>query len=167
MKLCSERGAKYVRLRDRKNPGDPLHARLQLPVEDSELETYDYTDYIFKPEMVHFLDNPDEILPNVFTKVAPPECNHTWYLADFKNCNWSSTIYLADTEFIKGTLLPLLEGTTNSTESPLNKFNSIERIIGIPENKQKLDGVILATGEGLFTHSRVDGVSEEKKMGTE
>jgi len=166
MKLCSERGVKYVRLRDRKNPGDPLHSRLQLPVEDKDLEAHDYTDYIFKPEMVHFLDNPDQSLPHVFTAVNPPECNYQWYLCDFKDCNWSSTIYMADMGFIRDTMLPLLESNTNSMDSPLNKFSSIERIIGIPENKQKLDGTILATGEGLFTHSRLDGVSEEKKVAT-
>ena len=167
MKLCSEKGVKYVRLRDRKNPGEPLYSRLELEVDDSSLEAHDYKDFMYKAEMVHFLDNPDQKLPDVFTAVNPPELNYTWYLCDFMNSNWSSNIYMADMEIIKNIILPILEASTNSTNTNFNKYHSIERILVPPENKQKLDGVILATGEGLFTHYRLDGVSQEKKMARE
>jgi hypothetical protein len=167
MKLCSEKGVKYIRLRDRKNPGEPLYSRLELDVDDSKLEAHDYKDFPYKAEMVHFLDNPDQMLPDIFTAVNPPEFNYTWYLCDFTHSNWSSNIYMADMELIKNTILPILETSTNSTSTNFDKYHSIERILVPTENKQKLDGIILATGEGLFTHHRLDGVSQEKKMARE
>lgn len=151
--LMMEKDVKYVRLRDRKNPGKPLHSRSQIPVSDDKLEDYDYNGYIHLPEIVHFIEHPDEKVPDVFTTVKPPEFNYKWYLCDFADYHWSTNAYIAQTKFLKDIILPILEKYTNTDD----KYNGIETVMWLKgNNSEKLHGYKLATGEGLFKHARLD-----------
>lgn len=154
IKMMTEKDVKYVRLRDRKNPGKPLHSRLQIPVSDEDLESYDYNGYIHLPEIVHFIENPDEKVKNVFTTIQPPEFNYKWYICDFKDYHWSTNAYMAETQFLKDIIVPILKEHLTTDD----RYNGIETIMWVNDMKdnEKLHGYKLATGEGLFKHIRLD-----------
>ena len=153
IKLMKEEDVKYVRLRDRKNPGKPLHSRIMIPVDDSELENYDYNGYIHLAEIVHFIEHPDKKVPDVFKKLQPPAYNYNWYTCDFKDYHWSTNAYMADTKFLREVILPILKKHAKTDD----KYNGIEMIMWVnTNNNDKLHGYKLATGEGLFKHIRLD-----------
>ena len=156
MKLIRENGVKYVRLRDRRDPGVPLHSRKLIPVGDDELDGYDFSDYISKPEMVHFFENPEEKVKDVFTVVGPPDFNYKWYLCDYEHYHWSTNIYIAETKFIKEVIIPILlkHREVDMNGKNIDKINGIEPILW--DNKYKLHGYKVASGEGLFKHIRLD-----------
>jgi len=154
MKLFEEKDVKYIRLRDRKNPGSPLYSRDEIGVPDEELTKYDYSDYTHKAEVVHFLDHPDHVIKHVFTPFHPPEFNYTWYTCDFKDYHWSANIYIAETKFLTDVVVPILAEHKRNMNNDWNKYHGIEPLMW--KHIDKLYGYRLATGEGLFKHERVD-----------
>jgi len=156
IKLMSEDDVKVVRLRDRYRPGKPLHSRGLIPVSDAKLELYDYSDYISKAEMVHFVKNPDKKLPGVFTVADQPRYHHKWYICDYKDYHWSTNVYIAKTDFLKDVIIKILkENISNSSNrNDEYKMNGIEHILW--REKDRLNGYKIASGLGLFMHKRLD-----------
>jgi hypothetical protein len=155
MKLMKENNIKVIRLRDRKNPGKPLHSRQSFDMSDSELEKQDFTDYIAKPEMVHFFDNPEEKVSDVFTIVDKPQYNYRWYMCDYKHYHWSNVIYMAETKFLKDVVIPIvLESRETQNGKNDELLNTFEQIMWA--KRDRLHGYTVASGEGLFKHNRID-----------
>jgi len=118
--------ANVVRLRHRREPGNPLWTK---QFKGNELSRPEHL-----LDCVHWHADPDKLFPDYITQLAP-----NWYLASAKNANWTNNPHLIRTEWAKNILLPKLAG-------------NIE--IALQDWWQKTDYKV-AQGEGLFTHDRV------------
>jgi hypothetical protein len=155
IKLITEENVKVIRLRDRYNPGKPLHSRTDLDVDDSGLEAHDYTNFVSKAEMVHFVKDPEKKLPGVFTVVDAPNYNNRWYICTYEHYHWSNNIYMAETKFLKEVVLRLIkESHSTGNESTDAKLNTLELIMSSSKNQFEKEKV--ASGPGLFMHKRID-----------
>lgn len=155
IKLITEENVKVIRLRDRYNPGKPLHSRTDLEIEDSQLEDHDYTDFISKAEMVHFVKDPEKKLPDVFTVVDAPKYKNRWYICTYEHYHWSNNIYMAETKFMKEVVLRLIKESQDAENNSTNgKLNTLERIMSSGKNQFEKEKI--ASGPGLFTHKRID-----------
>jgi len=152
IKLIEEKDVQVVRLRDRKNPGEPMIARKFVPAKDSELQDYKFDqDFTYKLETVMFLDNPDEKFPGVFEVI---DYDSRWYKCADKGCApWSNNIFITTTEFMKKKVFPILRARSGVNASGRNDevFAKLEA-----ELIEKLSGYNVAQGPGLFTHERLD-----------
>jgi hypothetical protein len=146
MKLIREKSVKVVRLINRKKPG-PVYS---LNGKDSSTQ-FDKA-FPYKLETLHVLDTPENMFPDAFTIVEGGGYNRKWYVCSFINNIWSNQIFLADMKFMKETILPLLEKSKNA-----NKYNGAEKMLDAEctATGALKDGLI-AQGDGLFTHSRLN-----------
>jgi hypothetical protein len=138
----------YIRLRDKEQPGEPLHSRMigLAPGEyaDDKNIPADAKCRNYKLETTHFLREPEKKFPGVFEIIT---LRHKWYKCSDKDNTWSNNIFIAKTEFLRGRVQKLLEdrGMADRTDSNLEDFLM-----------QNLKGYTLASGPGLFKHNRLD-----------
>jgi hypothetical protein len=86
--------------------------------------------------------------------------NYKWYITTLKNQKWSNNIFIAKTEFLKKTILPLIAICKNNSN---DKYTGLEDILINYNNylsiNDELDCIIknysnikIAGGKGLFMH---------------
>lgn len=129
MSSIEEGAADIVRLRHRKNPGDPLHTR---QFEGRELDSPRHM-----LDCVHWLDHPEDKFPLVF------EQRNGLVFTNAQFANFTNNPCIYNTQFLKREILPKLTSGSN-LEDDLNPI--------WPMNP----AWIVAQGEGLFSHQRID-----------
>ena len=134
--LLDEYGVDVVKLRDKKNPGRPLHSRRfsEDKLTRVILETF------------HFLKDADKKYRK-FLEVIPLE--YKWYKTTDKYNLWSNNNFLAKTDWLRRKVLPVLE-RSKQDPSMTQDFMMEKTLI------KELKGYTLAAGPGLFTHKRLD-----------
>lgn len=145
IKLMEEKDVKLVRLRDKKQPGEPLGSRAFAPVPDEELPNFTFDDsFPYKIEVVMFPGDiqPDKAFPGLFERI---DYETPWYKTSSEHAPWSNNIFIARTDFLKEKLLPLLETNREMPSTSMEGY--------LIEN---LNGYSVAAGNGLFMHKRVD-----------
>lgn len=142
MKLIREKNVQLVKLRHKGRPGEPIASVGGLKKDHKFPQ-----DYWWKLETLYLLDSPESMFPNSFKIVDKPEYNGKWYITTFKDNTWSNNIFIADTKWMKDVIVPALEKSTIQ-----NKFKGVESTLahGI------LNEYIIAGGDGLFTHNRLN-----------
>lgn len=140
--LIDNNDVKLVKLRDIKNPGEPLYSKNIY--ENDFKGKPNQQDFRYKLEALSFVDNPEETFPNVFTVI---NLNYKWYKCSNKNNVWSNNVFIASTEWLKNSVIPLLDVKMDNTG---NKQMFEDVLIN------KLDNYNLAAGQGLFTHNRIE-----------
>jgi len=152
IKLMEEKDVQLVRLRDRKQPGNPLGARMFVPATNAELKEYKFDQgFEYKLETVMFLENPDEKFPGTFEVI---DYGSRWYKCADKGCApWSNNIFITTTEFMRNRVLPLLEKRPGVNAAGKNDdvFGKLEGYL-----ITHLKGYNVAQGPGLFEHIRLD-----------
>jgi GR25 family glycosyltransferase involved in LPS biosynthesis len=166
IRLIEEENVQVVRLRDRKNPGDPMIAEMiagvnEMSDEERNKHVYDQN-FAYKLESVMFLEHPDKAFPNVFKTI---DYSSRWYTCSDKGCApWSNNIFIAPTAFMKEKILPLLMKRPGVNAQGRNDdvFAKLEFYLG-----EHLTNYTVAQGPGLFTHERHDrGNSNTQGGGT-
>ena len=149
MKLIRGKNVKLVKLRHRKYPGDPLTSMFGKSKDHKFEENYRY-----KLETLHLLDSPEKAFPNSFTIVDKPEYNRRWYICNFNDNAWSNNVFIADTKWMKDVIVPVLETNlkTLGGNVDFNKLHGAESIL----TTSILNEYLLAAGDGLFTHNRLN-----------
>ena len=146
MKLIREKSVNVVRLIHRKKPG-PVYS---LHQKDSS--SHFEKGFSYKLETLHVLDTPETMFPGALTIVEGGGFNRKWYVCSFIHNIWSNQIFLADMKFMKETILPLLEKSKNA-----NKYNGAEKLLDAECNATgALKDGLIAQGDGLFTHNRLN-----------
>jgi hypothetical protein len=145
IKLMEEKDVQLVRLRDKKQPGEPLGSRAFVQVPDDQLRNYTF-DYSFpyKIEVVMFPGDiqPDKVFPGLFERI---DYETPWYKTTSEHAPWSNNIFIARTDFLKEKLLPLLEQNREMPSTSMEEY-----LI------HNLNGYNVAAGNGLFKHNRLD-----------
>lgn len=131
VKLLEEQGVDYVRLRDKANPGEPLHSK---GFNEKDLAR-------FKLEATHFVPDVLQKYPGVFRTA---QYNHLWYICGDEHNVWSNNIFIAKTQWLREKVLPVLQSIQGRDTMMENKLMN------------HLKGYTLASGPGLFKHNRLD-----------
>lgn len=145
IQLIETEDVQIVRLRDKKNPGSPLYSRQFAPVSDEELPNYSFdTSFPYKIEVVMFPGDirPDKAFPGLFEAI---EYETTWFKTSWEHAPWSNNIFIANTQFLKDKLLPLLKKNRRVSTKAMETFIT-----------DKLKAYSVAAGDGLFSHNRLD-----------
>lgn len=145
IKLMKEKDVQLVRLRDKKQPGEPLGSRDFAPVPDEQLPNYTFdSSFPYKIEVVMFPGDiqPDKVFPGLFERI---DYDTPWYKTTSENAPWSNNIFIAKTDFLKEKLVPLLEKNRDMPSTSMEQY-----LI------QHLSGYNVAAGNGLFKHNRLD-----------
>jgi hypothetical protein len=142
IKLMEEKDVQLVRLRDKKQPGEPLGSRDFAP-KDLTNHVFDNS-FPYKIEVVMFEGDvqPDKAFPGLFERI---DYETPWYKTTSEHAPWSNNIFIANTEFLKEKLVPLLQ---QHRDIPSTKMEQM-----LIDN---LKGYSVAAGHGLFKHNRVD-----------
>lgn len=153
IELFNNDSCDLIRLRHRKNPGEPLYSR---PKDKEEWFKNDITGFPYKLESLSWIEEPNIIYNNIFNEFIG---NYKWYITSLIHQKWSNNIFIAKTSYLKNIILPLIKNFIIDN----NKYTGLEDIL-INYNKYygeniELDNIIkiyskikLAGGEGLFTH---------------
>lgn len=120
-------GADIVRLRDRKNPGNPLWTR-QFEGHEEERPTH-------LLDSIHWTEDPTKF--DAIIRMG----NTDMFLTTSKYANWTNNPHMAYTDFLRENIVPHLGS------------GDLERDIQSWWEKQEFT---VAQGEGLFTHVRID-----------
>ena len=145
VKLMEEKDVQLVRLRDKKRPGEPLGSRDFAPVPDEELPNFKFDmGFPYKIEVVMFPGDiqPDKAFPGLFERI---DYETPWYKTTSEHAPWSNNIFIANTDFLKDKLVPLLEKNLDMPSTSMEQY-----LIN------NLNGYNVAAGHGLFMHNRID-----------
>lgn len=145
IRLMKEKDVQLVRLRDKKQPGEPLGSRAFAQVPDEALPTYSFDpSFPYKIEVVMFPGDiqPDKAFPGLFERI---DYETPWYKTTSEHAPWSNNIFIAKTDFLKEKLIPLLEANRDMPSTSMEEY-----LI------QHLTGYTVAAGNGLFKHNRLD-----------
>jgi hypothetical protein len=145
IRLMKEKDIQLVRLRDKKQPGEPLGSRAFAQVPDEALPTYTFDpSFPYKIEVVMFPGDiqPDKAFPGLFERI---DYETPWYKTTSEHAPWSNNIFIAKTDFLKEKLIPLLEANRDMPSTSMEEY-----LI------QHLTGYNVAAGNGLFKHNRLD-----------
>lgn len=151
IRLMTEKGVDLVRLRDRKNPGEPIGSRQWIPVPDDQIQTHPIDmGFPHKIESLYFLDKPEEKFPGVFEIV---DYDNKWYKCDSKHSWWSNHVFITTVDFLKNKVFPLLR-----TRPGIGPDGKNDDLYAKMENYliKTLHGYTVAGGPGLFKHNRLD-----------
>lgn len=129
--LLDNYDVQIVKLRDRKNYGEPLYSINASLTQDCTL----------KLETLHFLDEPEKQFPNSFDII---DLKYRWYKCSNVDNQWSNNIFIAKTEWLMENVISLLE---NSDKTDFHMENFLIR---------NLKNYNVAAGIGLFKHNRLD-----------
>jgi len=140
--LIDKHDIKIVKLRDIQNPGEPLYSKY-IYINDFK-DKPNQQNFRYKLEALSYVDNPEESFPNIFEII---NLNYKWYKCSNKDNVWSNNVFIASTQWLKESVLPLLDYSMDNTQ---NKQMFEDVLIN------KLDSYNLAAGQGLFTHNRVE-----------
>jgi len=142
VKLMEEKDIHLVRLRDKKQPGEPLGSRDFAP-KDLTNHVFDMS-FPYKIEVVMFEGDvqPDKAFPGLFERI---DYETPWYKTSSEHAPWSNNIFIAKTDFLKEKLLPLLEEHRDIPSTEMER-----KLI------EKLKDYNVAAGHGLFKHNRMD-----------
>ena len=151
IRLLTEKNVDLVKLRDRKNPGEPLGSRQFVPATNANIQTAPIDpNFQWKLESLHFLDKPEKTFPGVFDIVSFSQ--DPWYICDDKHNIWSNNIFIAKVSWLKEKVLSILaKRPVNKNGKNDEKFSKMEIILG-----NELKGNRYAAGHGLFKHNRLD-----------
>lgn len=153
IKIMSNDKADIIRLRHKKNPGEPLHSR---PKNYKDWIHQDQQFFPWKLESTSWLKNPNQFYGNLFEEY---EGNYKWYIATIEHQNWSNNIFLCKISYLKNIVIPLIKYFVNEND----KYSGLEDVltnykkyIGYDKNLNKLidnfNNTKIASAEGLFTH---------------
>lgn len=153
IKILNNNEKSVIKLRHLKNPGVPLYSR---PNDVNEWLTENYHGCPYKLESLCWLDEPNKYYNSgVLNEI---QYNYKWYSTTFEHQRWSNNIFIANTEFLKNIIKPMLINFKNT-----DKYLGLEDIL-INYNKilgknEQLDKYInefktlkIIAGKGLFTH---------------
>jgi hypothetical protein len=151
IKLLTEKNVDLVKLRDRKNPGEPLGSKNFVPGTHAEIQNKPINpNFQWKLESLHFLDMPEKSFPGVFDIVTFSQ--DPWYICDDKHNMWSNNIFIAKVSWLKEKVLSILASRPlNKNGKNDDKFSRMEGLLGA-----QLKGNRYAAGHGLFKHNRLD-----------
>jgi len=151
IKLMTEKGVDLVRLRDRKNPGEPIGSRMWINVPDEKLQDHPMDQgFPHKIESLYFFHEPEKKFPGVFEII---EYKDKWYKCDSKHSWWSNHVFITTVEFLKKKVFPVLHGRPG-----VGPDGKDDDLFAKMENYliQHLHGYTVAGGPGLFKHNRLD-----------
>lgn len=140
--LIDKHDIKIVKLRDIQNPGEPLYSK-NIYINDFK-DKPNQQNFRYKLEALSYVNNPEESFPNTFEII---NLKYKWYKCSNNNNVWSNNVFIASTQWLKESVLPLLDYSMDNTQ---NKQMFEDVLIN------KLDSYNLAAGQGLFTHNRVE-----------
>jgi hypothetical protein len=143
-----------IRLRHRKNPGEPLYSR---PENINKWLKKDVLKFPYKLESLSWLPFPNETYNNLLEEF---DGNDKWYITTLTHQFWSNNVFIGKTEYIKNNILPLIKKFKKQNE----KYSGLENVLinnyknHLGKNEE-LDSIInnykntrISGGEGLFTH---------------
>ena len=153
IQLLNEFKKSIIKLRHINNPGIPLHSR---PKDVNEWLNENYHGCPYKLESLSWLENPNNYYKSgVLDEI---QYNYKWYSTTLEHQRWSNNVFIANTEFLKNTITPLLLNFKNSDKylgledilTNYNKFlgknDHINKYINQYKNLKVIAGI------GLFTH---------------
>ena len=120
-----------VRLRHRTNPGDPLWTR-QFAGREYERPTH-------LLDAVHWSEDPESLGLEAIRVFSGKE--QTFYRTTARNANWTNNPHLAPTKFLKDNVLPRI--ANGDLEGDIQGW-------------WEQQDFLVAQGDGLFTHRRLD-----------
>jgi hypothetical protein len=151
IRLMKEKGVDLVRLRDRKNPGEPIGSRTMIPVPDEQLENHPMDmGFPHKIESLYFFNKPEEKFPGVFEII---DFKHKWYKCSSDHSRWSNNVFITTVAFLKEKAFPILH-----TRPGVGSNGKNDDLFAKMENHlaENLKGYTIAGGVGLFKHNRLD-----------
>lgn len=150
VKLMKEENVKLIKLRHRKNPGYPVFSRTLLPKANANLPKHNFKGFKFKLEAISFLNKPENTIKNTFIIRETPNYNYKWYICNFSHNKWSNNIFIIDMAFLKEYIVPMIEKKLKESSETVN----LEGVIW--QNMHLIETYLIAAGDGLFTHNRID-----------
>lgn len=147
IELLEKHGVDVVRLRDRKDPGEPLYTR-NWTLDDK---------HEFKLDVLYLTDKPEDIFPGVFKKIHVGE--HDWYTSSDRDTKWSNNPYLVKTEWLRNFILSKVDPTPPGLShlDPVKDAGKINEMnYELEFALKKISRFTLAQGPGLFRHNRLD-----------
>jgi hypothetical protein len=141
--------ANIIKLRHRKNPGNPLYSK--------NIFSYNNCmDFPYKLESLSWLNVPNVTYNNILDEF---NSNYKWYITSLLHQRWSNNIFICKINDIKNILIPLIKLIKNNDnykglEDILINYNNF---LGLNITQDTIinkyaTSIILAAGEGLFTH---------------
>jgi hypothetical protein len=91
------------------------------------------------------MDSPESAYPGVFEKVT---LAYPWYICSDEHNRWSNNNFIAKTDWLRDTVLPVVKKGLADNESDSEMMEMV--LI------RNLRGYRVAAGPGLFTHERLD-----------
>jgi hypothetical protein len=150
IRLMEEKNVDVIRLRDKKDPGDPLHSLNQIKKSGKELQDHDFGgNYPWKLETLHFIKDPVKKFPGDFEKVT---YKNEWLIDISKDVWWTNNITIIKMDFAKKRLIPMM------TTGPCRKGTYEDDLVWKLEHcfTSELKNYRMAGGVGLFRHNRLD-----------
>ncbi len=153
IRILNTNGKNIIKLRNIKNPGSPLYS---CPQNVNIWLNENYHGCPYKLESLSWLDNPNDYYKSgVLDEI---QYNYKWYSTTLIHQRWSNNIFIANTEFLRNTITPMLINFKNT-----DKYLGLEDILINYNNKfgknTQLDEYIneykklkILAGIGLFTH---------------
>ena len=103
-------------------------------------------DFVWKLDALSYVENPEATFPNVYNII---NYNYKWYLCTTKDNKWSNNIYIAKTEFMKSTIIPIIQSNKSDLDDYMNFEIAMDKYL-------ETHSFTIARGKGLFTHNRLD-----------
>ena len=153
IKILNSNKKNIIKLRHTKNPGKPLYSR---PNDVDKWLNGKYHGSPYKLESLSWLDDPNKYYKSgVLNEI---QYNYKWYSTTLEHQRWSNNIFIANTEFLKKTILPMMINFKN-TDNYLGLEDVLinyHKILGKDERADKhineYKTLRLVAGMGLFTH---------------
>tara|TARA_B110000977_G_C11000297_1_gene463534 strand:+ start:395 stop:1195 length:801 start_codon:yes stop_codon:yes gene_type:complete len=142
-----------IKLRHLKNPGSPLYSR---PNDVNKWLNENHHGCPYKLESLSWLDKPNNYYKlGVLDEI---QYNYKWYSTTLEHQRWSNNIFIANTDFLKNTIIPMLINFKNT-----DKYLGLEDILinynNVFGKSDQLDKYIneyktlkIVAGVGLFKH---------------
>ena len=152
-----------VRLRSSSNPGKPLYS-MPTDVEKWKRQIVNGNDcFPYKLESLSWVSKPNHIYNNILEEF---NINYKWYITTLEHQAWSNNIFIAKTDFLKETILPLVKIYSQHNLTKLQhdvNYGGLEDILvqynkylGINDDLdcsiKKYSNMKIAGGMGLFMH---------------
>jgi hypothetical protein len=134
-----QEGVDVVKMRHRRDPGDPLWSR------PSDPRTKLSEDFPYQLESAHWLDAPEEMFPNTLKR---RDMRSTWYSTKSPHQRWSNNAFMCRLEWMLEAVVPILESGMDPSASDF-MYQQMENILD-----RKLE-FSAAAGPGLFKHERI------------
>jgi hypothetical protein len=154
IQLLNLNNVDIVKLRSRKNPGNPLYSKPKIV---NEWLSQNCGGFPYKLESLSWLDEPNKIYNNLLDEYVG---NYKWYITTLKHQLWSNNVFICKTNNLNNVILPLLK---TNIANELDNYSGLEDILIKYNNyigiNTHIDNVIekysktkIAAGEGLFEH---------------